>query len=552
MQTRSICFVAALIAAAGQATAQDTGPSSSAPAFVIPTAGGVESVSILTTGDSPAGSRYRMAGVPDGLGAFPGKHGTFVLVMDHEFGPAEGVEREHGATGSFVSKWVIDGRTLEVLSGEDLIRQVYLYNKDTGRHEREAAALNRLCSADLAGEGAYRWRNYGTRERIFLSGEETRPPFDPDHGRGFAHVVTGRESGKSFELPALGRMAFENIVANPYAQRKTLVWCMDDADRSTSGDGPAPSEVYLYVGEKERHGSTIERAGLTNGDLLGMRVFVGDHLVTEESNEFGFGMDSFIGEAEFRWHNFGDVTGIDGVELQAQTIAADCFRMQRIEDGCWDTRRGHENTFYFCTTASTSSNSRLWKVTLDDVEHPGEGGTIEILLKGDEGHKMFDNICFDRAGNLILQEDVGGDARLGKVWQYDTNTGELLEIAAHDPYYFSEDGGGFITTNEEASGVIDAGELIGPGWLLMTDQIHADAGDPELVEGGQLIAMFNSDTFWRTTADWTQDNRVDWRDLLGFVLGWRDHHPAADYNRDGAYDAFDIVEYVTDWDANRG
>src|ERR1041384_2275471 len=93
------------------------------PAYVLPSAPGVEIASILTVGDA-AENGYRMVGIPDGLGAI-GNGRTFSLFMNHELtasagssGP--GIVRAHGNAGAFVSKWTIDRKTLRVLVGEDL------------------------------------------------------------------------------------------------------------------------------------------------------------------------------------------------------------------------------------------------------------------------------------------------------------------------------------------------------------------------------------------------------------------------------------------------
>src|SRR5262245_1971519 len=85
--------------------------------YVIPVNPVVSTQSILTVGDSVGG--YRMVGIPDGLGAFDNGNGTFTLLMNHELGNGTGVTRAHGAIGAFVSKWVIDKGTLQVLSGQD-------------------------------------------------------------------------------------------------------------------------------------------------------------------------------------------------------------------------------------------------------------------------------------------------------------------------------------------------------------------------------------------------------------------------------------------------
>ena len=47
------------------------------------------------------------------------------------------------------------------------------------------------------------------------------------------------------------------------------------------------------------------------------------------------------------------------------------------------------------------------------------------------------------------------------------------------------------STNEESSGIIEAFDLLGAGWYLLDVQAHyALPGDPEIVEGGQLLAMY--------------------------------------------------------------
>jgi hypothetical protein len=48
-----------------------------------------------------------------------------------------------------------------------------------------------------------------------------------------------------------------------------------------------------------------------------------------------------------------------------------------------------------------------------------------------------------------------------------------------------------LTQDEESSGVIDVSAILGSGWYLLDVQAHynPDPSDPELVEGGQLLAM---------------------------------------------------------------
>src|ERR687891_1090643 len=65
-----------------------TGPSTTTEPYIVPSIDGVEFVSILTVGD--AVGKYRMVGIPDGLGAFENGRGMFTLLMNHELGGTDG------------------------------------------------------------------------------------------------------------------------------------------------------------------------------------------------------------------------------------------------------------------------------------------------------------------------------------------------------------------------------------------------------------------------------------------------------------------------------
>jgi len=483
-----VAFVLACVATTvGVASAQRIGPSTSTEPYVLPSTPGVTTTSILTVGDAIGG--YPLVGIPDGLGAFKSGHRTFTLLANHELRPMQGAVRAHGSQGAFVSRWEIKRNTLEVLKGEDQTpspSDVYSWDPVSSQYVQGTVAWNRFCSADLAPRKAFFHGGKGTQDRLYLNGEEA------NNGTAWAHIATGPHKGQSWQLPRLGRMAFENVVASPHRQLKTVVIGLDDADASTSPIPPnVPSEVYVYIGTKTKHGTPIERAGLTNGGLFGMKVAVNGITVTEESNADGLGSGgNYVGSGAFSLHSFGDVSGLTETQLQDAAIAADVFRMQRVEDGVWDPRPRHKNDFYFVTTASFSTNSRLWRLRFNDIEHPENGGTIEILLTGSEGHKMLDNITMDRLGRLLMQEDIGGQNALGKIWLYDTNGGQLIEIAAHNPAFFAPPVPPALTIDEESSGIIDAKRILGRGWFLLDVQAHFTHSDPALVQGGQLLAMY--------------------------------------------------------------
>ncbi|HEV8377237.1 MAG TPA: hypothetical protein VGP99_00180 [Tepidisphaeraceae bacterium] len=102
---------------------------------------------LLTTGESVNG--YRMAGIPDGLGAFDNGDGTFTVLMNHELRPAQGAVHAHGAKGAFISKWVIDKKSGQVLSGQDQIKTVFLYDPATGQYVNASPAPESSATAGI-------------------------------------------------------------------------------------------------------------------------------------------------------------------------------------------------------------------------------------------------------------------------------------------------------------------------------------------------------------------------------------------------------------------
>jgi hypothetical protein len=470
---------------------QGLAPSTTTDPYLLPTLSGVRTVPILTVGDTIRG--YRMVGIPDGLGAFNSDQHDFTLIMNHELPATTGIARAHGSKGAFVSRWTIDRETLEVVKGEDFTPspdKVFLWDAATQKYVPVTTVWERHCSGDLPRPGAFWHQGQGTLERIYMNGEEV------SQGRAWARIATGPQAGEAWQLPRFGRMAFENAVASPYPQSKTVVMLTDDGALSTAPTASAfPSEVYVYVGTKTNQGSAIDRAGLTNGNLYGLKISVDGRPVPEESNEFGLGnaASGFVGAGRFSLNNFGDVSGLDALALEEASIAAGVTRFQRPEDGAWDARKRNRDNFYFVTTASLILNCRLWHLRFDDIEHPERGGAIEMLLKGTEGHGMLDNVTIDRLGRIVMDEDPGNNARVSKIWAYQISTGEFVEVAHHNPVFFDPTQSGtpaFVTQDEESSGIIDAAHILGPGWFLLDVQAHKPSTDTELVEGGQLLALF--------------------------------------------------------------
>ena len=452
-----------------------TGPSSSQSPYLLPSSAGYSITSILTA--TNVINNYTMSGIPDGAGAYDNNDGTFTFILNHEFGPTVGSVRAHGQASAFVSKWIINKTTLAVLSGADVIQNVNLWNAATSTYStynaqntNSLALMSRFCGADLPAVSAF-YNSYsgkGTQERIFMNGEESG-----SEGRGFAHILTGPNAGNTFELPYLGKFSWENSVANPNRNDKTIVIGTDDA---------TPGQVYVYVGNKSSTGSEIQKAGLVGGILYGVSV-AGFSLETNTSFPSP--------NTSFSLINQGNVQAITGASLNTISINSGVTAFLRPEDGSWDP--SNPDDFYFATTNSFGNPSRLWKLHFNNINSPELGGTITAVLDGTEGQQMFDNVGFDNSGHIILQEDVGNNAHIGKIWEYTIATDNLLQISEHDQTRFLLGAPNFLTQDEESSGIFDAQAILGPGKFLFVDQAHYSIPAP-VVEGGQILLLTSQKT----------------------------------------------------------
>ena len=469
-------FIAGTVLPSVSSLAQVTGPSTTSSPYLLPDVTGAVFTSLLTANETVGG--YRMCGLLDGMGAYDNGDGTFTVVINHEMSNSAGVVRAHGSTGAFVSKWIINKSTLAVTSGSDLIQTVHLWNNATSAYvvyssttPSTLAEFDRFCSADLPAVSAFynSVTGKGTTNRIFMNGEESGA-----EGRGFAHIVTGTEAGHTYELPYLGKFSWENSVASPVASDSTVVIGLDDA---------TPGQLYLYLGTKTTMGNDVEKAGLTNGMLYGIKV---TGLTAETSSSV-----PAAGTA-FTLASLGDVHSMTGSTINSNSNTAGVTTFLRPEDGVWDPV--NPNDFYFVTTNSFSSPSRLWRLRFTNVRNPLLGGTITAVLDGSEGQKMLDNIGIDHFGHILMQEDVGANTHNGKIWQYTIATDALVQVGSHDPARFTIGGSSFLTIDEEASGIIDMEEILGPGKFLLVDQAHYSISG-EVVRGGQLLAFDNPDSY---------------------------------------------------------
>ena len=493
-----------------------TGPSSSQTPYLSPTAPSWSATAVLTVGDKVG--NYQMVGIVDGLGAFNNFDGTMTLLAAHEiqsvassFGSAVGTTRSHGAVGAFVSKWVINTSTWQVVSGGDLIASPagqQMWNGTTWAQPSTPYAISRLCSADLPKVAAFydAVSGFGYAGQIFLTGEETGA-----EGKLFGFVATGADAGKMFELPHHGKYSWENALArsnygtNPFTANllQTVVVGTDDT---------TPGEVYVYIGAKTNSGNAVERAGLTNGQVYGLKVNSAAGYTGAVTLENTTGINgTFILAPLF---NNGTITGKSGAEFQTASLTAGVTQFARPEDAQW---LDHDSLVFATTGATVNSvavSSKLYQIDFNSDAANGiltTGGNINLLvdsakLTGKDGQtaRSFDNLTVGEDGFIYIQEDPGNVAYVAKHWIINPalSTQALREQGAvqifeSDRSRFTLGGSAFQTIDEENSGIIDITSIVNDGiagskWFMVTNQSHTAATGPNaatLVEPGQFLAL---------------------------------------------------------------
>ena len=110
------------------------------------------------------------------------------------------------------------------------------------------------------------------------------------------------------------------------------------------------------------------------------------------------------------------------------------------------------------------------------------------------------------AGNLLIQEDPGGNDHVARIVAYRIADGALGVVARFDEGLFgvtnpagtTPDARAVLTTDEESSGIVDTADLFGKGTFLFDAQVHTKKNLPagtgpgtveELVENGQLLLL---------------------------------------------------------------
>jgi hypothetical protein len=506
-----LTLLAFVVAAAIAAAATSVKP------YVTAVGGEYEVVPLLSVDDRvPEGSipslRYRMVGIPDGLGAHPNGDGTSTVYMSHELGyaatsspvvDAAGTPVGPAYRGALVSKWTLDASG-NVIRGERAYDTIYAENQllgpapDTSNAAQMPRQFGRFCSGDLAGPP------HGFSDWIYFANEEVGPAESFDGKGGLAVAIVGNAL---YTLPKLGRFAWENTVVQPNPGNRTVIMGMEDGPAALDRSVPN-SQLYLYVGKKDprRGAGVLRRNGLDNGDL---------YVLVPSDPARGSEAQFTGGTIDVEWRLVPNAGELSDPELEAASDALGAFTFARPEDGAFNRRDRDE--YFFVTTgdAAVPSNrlGRLYSLRLNPG-NPAQPGQLTVVYNADEIVAGGGDVAIspDNVGTsddyLMINEDGTGASRPvmaakgrdGSIWRFDITRGKVgvdassaLRVAELDPPGRNGSPPDTVVGAGvwETSGIIDASSLFGPDTWLSDVQAHPPTPAPAAgtVEDGQLFML---------------------------------------------------------------
>ncbi len=216
----------------------------------------------------------------------------------------------------------------------------------------------------------------------------------------------------------------------------------------------------MCVGNKQAAGNTVEKAGLANDNLYGLRIadigIVSGSPNEDRANVLG---NSTIGRRvsiRFDFFNHGDVINTLGNAcnptggsvasgLQQIGDANQFVNFLRPEDMAWDAKSTNRTCFVTTNAFVTNGNSRLFSMVFDDITNPLACGTVNMLAEGG-----------------------GGNDRLGRLWLYDLHGDNTVEIGINDAALFAPVAAAFHTTYEETSSIVFAEDTLRTGCFFLT------------------------------------------------------------------------------------
>ena len=468
---------------------------------------------IVTVGETVKGVRFEA--IPDGISLYPRGQGAVDVYVNHEtstvpfpYTPGAGpAVNQNDFDNAQVSRWRLNQHSGGVLNAGWVI---------TSDQNFQRFCSNYLATAKEGFDRPIFFTNEEATDFVFRTGQAwPAPASEPPAQQAGVVVAHDVQSRETRPILGMGRHNHENNVAIPGYGHPVL---LSGDDTFTSN--PAQSQLYSYIAD------SADAVWNDQGKLYG---FKSDNAAVDDYYDFPIGSSMSV-SGEFVEIPRPAAVGTQS-QLEAASDAAHVFQFVRLEDIAYDKRPGKQNIVYIADTGRgaagsgpsggnpfTSSNGRVWKMVLDPTD-PKKVLSLSILIEGDDAPvKTLDEIhqpdnVETTANGLFITEDPGSsqqfpfgstdpNATTGRVWRYDIAAGTKAPVMWVDQ---SADEG--PTDNDlsltkgnlgawEASGIIDASSIFGPGAFLVNVQAHtlwvekqAAADWTNKREGGQLLLV---------------------------------------------------------------
>ena len=488
---------------------------------------------------------YVPVGLLDGMDAYELDGDTVRVLANHELVPGNGYSYEiftNAGTmtldGARVSYFDIDKETRTIVDSGIAINKIYdasgAVADDISVFQNGATGITRLCSSGLS-EAEQFGSGEGLANRIYFTGEETGGTRS-DRAPGGAEWALDPETGDLWQIPAMGRGAWENITEICTGSADTVAFILADDSSPTDFDGDGVKEaapLYLYIGEK-KSGDFLGENGLRDGDLY---VWVAKNPNTKDPSDFN-NHGTRLGEWKMIDNSNGasipGVTDICGEEFDEQGFPSQCnLWLQAEELGAFgfsrpeDVATNHErcNEVILASTGRESDfggSDQLGTLYAIKTDFKTLKATLQIIYAGDADPNATlrspDNLDWASDGFIYAQEDKAVSTGLfgainseeAGIVKINPNNGKAERIANMDRTKvidptnigpdapFDQDAG--ILGSWESSGIRDVAALFGEdeGSLFIfnvqahgiDDQDDMNTGsritDDDLKEGGQL------------------------------------------------------------------
>jgi len=496
---------AALTWAAAAAGLASAGPLArwftSIPPYAVSLSAEYDAVALLSAGDAlpvtgDATRTWQMVGIPDGLGARANKKGDAIVFMNHELTQGQLSEPYVGEAlnrGAFVSRVVLtpSGVALSARRAHDSVFVDDAFFGPAADSTNATPGFARLCS------GSHVDSRDGFTTSIYLAGEESAGAgtFGGAGGQLVAFIDDG-----AHVLSALPNFAWENALAQPRSDDRTVILCMEDGpfDLDPARDN---SQLYLYVGTRDRTpGATL----LQQNGLVGGKVYVFRSVDAARNSEATFTAGTLEGE----WVELVGAGAMSDVQVEAAADAAGAMTFARPEDAAFNPRNAR-NCFFVTTGGAKGQNElgRIYSLRLGKVPTGHALLTLvvnadAIVAAGGDTAISPDNVCCSDDYLMVCEDGttesrlvMGAKGRDGSIWRF-ALTGTLgadplsaQRVVELDPP--GRDGVAVGPGIWETSGVIATDGLFGDGSFLFDVQAHRPTGTPapNTVEDGQLLLL---------------------------------------------------------------